>query len=296
MGPEFRALARGPGQLSMTSVLFDVGGTWIRGAVLGPNGPTTPVRRATPKTGAGLVDELVRMTGALVANASAKAAGVLVAIPGEIEPDTGAVVFAGNLNASGLPLRAELERALGVPGVVVNDTNAQALAVPTHGLGSLLYIAAGSGVGGALVEDGRLVVGGGFAGEIGHVQVAPSATITTPRCYCGRTRCLELFASGTALERQLGPAWWERGDDDVAVQAALNTSARLLADAIDTARVLFDPRTIHVASFLCRYEVVVGTLTQLISQHRVPHHEVILTTSDDPTELTFRGLARLAGR
>lgn len=278
----------------MTAVLFDVGGTWIRAAMLRPDGPTSSVRRPTPATSTDLVREVVQMARELVSADGCCLSGVYVSIPGTVDSETGLVLSAGNVNVSGVHLGAELELELGVPSLVVNDTNAQAMALSPSSPSPLLYVAIGSGVGGAMVDGGRLVAGAGFAGEIGHLQVAARSELSASRCYCGRSRCLEMFTSGIALERQLGETWWER--EDPPTVGVLKEATHLLADAVDAARVLLDPRAIHVASFLCRYDVVIATLTERIREPVFPRKDVTLTTSTDPSQLALKGLARLVHR
>ncbi len=95
----------------------------------------------------------------------------------------------------------------GLPCAVDNDVNcaarAEALVRGGRECEDMLFVAVGTGVGGALVLEGQLWRGaGGFAGEIGHLSVSR----TGPRCVCGRKGCLTVLASGTAIERRLGIA------------------------------------------------------------------------------------------
>ena len=84
--------------------------------------------------------------------------------------------------------------------MVENDANLAALA--EHRLGAarghrhVVMVTLGTGIGGGIVADGRVQVGGtGFAGEIGHMVVDPAG----PACPCGRRGCWERFASGAGL-------------------------------------------------------------------------------------------------
>ena len=86
------------------------------------------------------------------------------------------------------------------PVIVDNDANVAALAELTHGaaqgMDSFLLVTLGTGVGGGIVSDGKVVRGAhGFAAEIGHFQVDPNG----PRCACGEIGHWEAVASGTAL-------------------------------------------------------------------------------------------------
>jgi glucokinase len=110
---------------------------------------------------------------------------------------SGRVLSASNLGLKGLDLRAELEGRLLLPVRVVNDTQAVALAeLSTADEGeTAVFLSVGTGIGGAVVHDGRLFSGRGAAGDFGHMQLA----VDGPRCVCGARGCLEQLASGRVL-------------------------------------------------------------------------------------------------
>ena len=115
----------------------------------------------------------------------------------------------------GVDLRPELASRLGCQVLVVNDVQAAALvessATPPGSTVVLLKV--GTGVGGAIVDDGRLVLGRGAAGDFGHTPVV----IGGPLCVCGARGCLEQLVSGRVL-------------DDAARELASNTKSAVLAD------------------------------------------------------------------
>jgi glucokinase len=142
-------------------------------------------------------------------------------------------------------LADELGAATGLPCAVDNDVNAAAVCeAAARGLGgeSMLFIAIGTGIGGAITL-GREVWRGasGVAGEIGNIVVDRGG----PRCWCGRRGCLNALASGSAIERAAGippgslAARWAAGDVDVA--NAVDDAARALATAIGNAINLLNP-------------------------------------------------------
>ena len=101
------------------------------------------------------------------------------------------------------PLRARLASRITIPVVVDNDANTAALGESRFGAGAghrfVLCITLGTGIGGAIVIDGRVYRGAnGMAGEFGHMQVVPDGH----RCACGNRGCWEQYASGNALERE----------------------------------------------------------------------------------------------
>jgi predicted NBD/HSP70 family sugar kinase len=127
--------------------------------------------------------------------------GVGVAIPGLVDQATGTCVLAPNLRWYDVPVRAELSRALKAPLTVRNITQAAAVAEgrlgAARGVRSFAWVYVGTGVGAALVVDGRVLYGkNGFSGELGHCAVNGNPA----PCGCGRTGCIETVASGTAIE------------------------------------------------------------------------------------------------
>ncbi|BDZ49367.1 hypothetical protein GCM10025867_16080 [Frondihabitans sucicola] len=129
--------------------------------------------------------------------------GCGIGAAGVVDPATGAVVSATDSlpGWEGTPLRAELERRLDLRVTALNDVQAHALGEAVRGAGrghsSVLTVAAGTGVGGALVVDGRLVSGRrGAAGHFGHI--ASPAAVGRP-CPCGGAGHVEAIASGPAV-------------------------------------------------------------------------------------------------
>lgn len=127
--------------------------------------------------------------------------GVGIAVPGLVDHRTGQCVLAPNLGWRGVPVRDALQEALAAPVTVRNSTQAGAIAEArlgaTAATKSFAWIYIGTGIGGAIVMDGRMVHGKrGYTGELGHWQAVPDG----PPCKCGRSGCLETVASDFALE------------------------------------------------------------------------------------------------
>lgn len=104
-----------------------------------------------------------------------------------------------------LPLAADLRERLGVPVFLDRDTVGAAIAEATAGAArgarDFVYVTISTGIGGAIVIEGRVVRGvSGTAGEIGHWPVDPNG----PRCGCGAFGCVEAMASGSAIARAFG--------------------------------------------------------------------------------------------
>jgi glucokinase len=114
----------------------------------------------------------------------------------------GVMRFAPNVAWREFPLAERVERAVGVPVLVDNDANVAAWGEYRFGAGrgssSILLVTVGTGIGGGIVDRGKLFRGAhGFAGEIGHIIVEPNG----PRCGCGNLGCWEQVASGRAIDR-----------------------------------------------------------------------------------------------
>ncbi|MGY1847886.1 ROK family protein [Blastococcus sp. SYSU DS1021] len=188
------------------SVGLDIGGTKVLGVLLGPDGAVLRTLRVPTRPGVpGVVDtaeEVVRRLCADAGVAPRALAGVGAGVPGLVDPATGRLSYAVNLgiHERGVDLAPVLAARLdGVPVVLENDLNAAAVgAARLLGLpGDLALLALGTGVAAGLLLGGELRRGRhGAAGEIGHLPYDPAG----PRCPCGQLGCLELYASGAALD------------------------------------------------------------------------------------------------
>ncbi len=184
------------------SVGIDVGGTKIAGGVVDEAGRIlATARRESPATD---TDAIERTIEALVAElrGTFDLVAVGVGAAGFVDSTRSVVMFAPNLAWRDEPLRADLERRIGLPVVIENDANAAAWGEFTFGAGEdvsdSLLVTLGTGVGGGIVLNGELHRGAfGVAAEIGHMRVVPDGRL----CGCGNRGCWEQYASGTALVR-----------------------------------------------------------------------------------------------
>lgn len=117
---------------------------------------------------------------------------------------TGNIEFAPNLPWKGvIPFANLMADKFGIPAALTNDANAAAVGEMTYGaargMKNFIMITLGTGVGSGIVIDGKVVYGhDGFAGELGHVNVMRN---NGRLCGCGRTGCLEAYASATGVAR-----------------------------------------------------------------------------------------------
>lgn len=130
--------------------------------------------------------------------------GVAISIAGVVDSETGLIRVANIPCADGRDLAAEIGAAFGLPVIILNDADCFALAEARRGAGAghrnVFGIILGTGVGGGLVIDGRLVSGaGGYAGEWGHGPVL-AAPYDFP-CGCGLCGCIDAVCGARGLER-----------------------------------------------------------------------------------------------
>lgn len=147
---------------------------------------------------AGAVDLAARAAGLRLA--SVKSVGVGVA--GQCLARTGVILNAPNLGWRDVAFGDLLSKALRKPVRIANDLSAAAWGERSFGaakgIDDVVLVFVGSGVGSALILDGRLYGGAtGVAAEFGHIKVRPRRSSTKPRqCGCGEMNCLEAFTSG----------------------------------------------------------------------------------------------------
>jgi glucokinase len=189
---------------------LDLGGTKIQAVVTGRAARVLGAgRRNTPTRGGpeAVVAELAGTVGDALAQGGidpARLRGVGVGAPGSIDPAAGVVFEAVNIEGwdAPFPLGPALAAELGVPVAIANDVSVAVEAERRYGVGreyrSFLGVFWGTGVGGGLVVDGRLLHGRGSAGEIGHVCAKPGGR----RCNCGLRGCVEAYAGRGALEER----------------------------------------------------------------------------------------------
>jgi glucokinase len=152
-----------------------------------------------------LLDRVVDAVEEARAAVGGEVAGVGFGIPCLMDQTRGMAVVAVNLALADVPFRDVMAERTGLPAFVDNDANAALVA--EHGFGAArgarhaVMLTVGTGIGGALVVDGRLVHGAvGSAGELGHMVI----DMDGPPCQgaCPNRGCLEAMASGTALARE----------------------------------------------------------------------------------------------
>jgi fructokinase len=183
---------------------IDLGGTKIEALALDGDGREVFRKRVSTPRGdyaatIAAVQHLVQQIGE---------GTVGIGIPGAESQATGLIKNANSTWLIGKPLRKDLEAALGRPVRLENDANCFALSEAVDGAGkgaSVVFgVILGTGVGGGIVVDGKIMRGANaIAGEWGHNPLPQPAErdFPLPPCYCGRAGCIETYLSGPGLSR-----------------------------------------------------------------------------------------------
>jgi fructokinase len=185
---------------------IDLGGTKTEIIALTAAGVALRRRISTPRDYDGLIRALAELVQGAEAELGARGT-VGMAIPGTESFGTDLIKNANTVYLNGKPLRRDLETVLARPVRLANDANCFALSEASDGAAAgaatVFGVIAGTGVGGGVVIDGKVIGGAhGVGGEWGHIPLpAPSVEEVTnaPPCYCGKRGCLEAWCSGPGL-------------------------------------------------------------------------------------------------
>lgn len=188
----------------------DLGGSKIEIVALDGQGQECYRKRVATPAGyyAGTVAALVGLVRQAERDLGAQGS-VGIGTPGAISPATGRMKNCNSTCLNGQPLRDDLERALGRPVRLANDADCFALSEAIDGAAAgaagVFGVILGTGVGGGIVWQGRLLSGpNAIAGEWGHNPLPwpKPDELPGPVCYCGRRGCIETYLSGPGLSRQ----------------------------------------------------------------------------------------------
>ncbi|HLM44219.1 MAG TPA: ROK family protein [Myxococcaceae bacterium] len=183
----------------MPTLGIDLGGTFARAAVVDDQGRIVAASKIplAERSPVAVVEAIAHAAKAAVDAAATPVQGCGVGAAGQIHGDSGVLAVAPNLGWRNVPLGDMLKTRLGFSVRVVNDLSAAAWGELNAGAGrgahDMYTVFVGSGVGSAIIANGKLVNGGGgVAGELGHIKVMPNGR----RCGCGELGCLEAYVGG----------------------------------------------------------------------------------------------------
>ena len=291
---------------------IDLGGTKISALALDAGGRVRARRRISSPRGdyAATLAAICGLVQALEADLlpdDAPRARVGVGIPGTISPATGLVKNANSTWLIGRPLDRDLASALDRPVRLANDADCFALSEACDGAAAgsspVFGVILGTGVGGGIVIDGRLVTGpNAIAGEWGHnpLPQPTDAERPGPACYCGRRGCIETFLSGPGLAHDYARNAGDDGSEtradaaavarraqagDPAAAAALDRYTDRLARALGSVINVIDPARIvlggGVGNVQALYEELPQRLPAYVFSDRVDTEVVPPRHGDD---------------
>lgn len=220
---------------------IDIGGTNIRAARVAPDGTILDRRAvATDRDPTACLHTCLALIAAL---RDADTVAIGAGVPGQVDFDRQVALSGGYVDLSSLPFARLLAEGAGLPVTIDNDASmalvGEARVGAARGCANVVLFTIGTGIGGAILDNGRILRGRGTAGQLGHLVVMPEGR----PCVCGRRGCVETESSGTAFATHLAEAGLPphmRAQDllamegDLAAQTVLMRWAAPLRSAIDT--------------------------------------------------------------
>ena len=196
--------------------------------------------------------------------AGVRVGGLALAVPGPVDAERTRVIRPARMPGwDGINVAEEVARHCGLPAIIDNDARAGAIGesvyrrrlVGVAPIDTLIYVKAGSAIGGAYLVDGVPLVGqGGLAGDISHIPV--DAASGRP-CKCGNVGCLETIASADSIRADLAAAGLVY-ENNAQLLAAARAGVPAVATAIRQAGTLLGLSLAHLVSFLAPQGVILG--------------------------------------
>ena len=289
----------------------ELGGRHARVGLCAPGGELRATEEVAIDIASG-PDEVFDVVAATFSRLQAAAApgqemlGVGVALPGPVAFPDGRLVGPARMPGwSGYDVQSDLRARFQVSAVVENDAKAAAIGeyVTRRATGDMIYVKAGSGIGGCLVTDGRIYRGGrGLSGDLTHVRVADSGE---RECSCGSRGCLETVASGAALARELAgrgrPVTNLRDvvaatvDADPAVVTLVRQAGRLLGVALSGLVNFLNPDSVVIGGALSSLDVYVAAVKGMLYERCLPPltQSLVIEPSAAGPDAALIGLGRL---
>jgi fructokinase len=186
----------------------DLGGTKIEAIVIDRENNSVLLRKRidtqAEKGYENILNQIKILIEEVASETGVKPLKIGFSTPGTLDPGTQKLKNSNTVCMNGQPMKADLEKTLGLEVILANDANCFALAEATMGAAKnlnaevLFGVIMGTGVGGGLVVHNK-VIGGkhGIGGEWGHNVLDPNG----PACYCGKNGCNETIFAGPALEK-----------------------------------------------------------------------------------------------
>ena len=262
----------------MVRIGIDLGGSKIEAIALDSSG--REVFRKRVATPGGDYDATLGAISSLVKEIGEGSVGM--GIPGMLSSVTGLVKNANSTWLIGRDLKRDLEASLGREVRIDNDANCFALSEAVDGAGkgaSVVFgVILGTGVGGGIVVDGRVLGGANsIAGEWGHnpLPLPRQADLPLPKCYCGRAGCIETYLSGPGLARDHEVLTGQRlaPEQIVALEAeSLSRYEERLARSLASVINVLDPDVIVLGGGMSNVRRLYAEVPRLWGEHVFSDH------------------------
>ena len=275
---------------------IDLGGTFIKGGIVDDLGHII-IKEQTPtesEKGAGRVaTNIANLAKSLLTKMGLgvdDVEGLGMGVPGMIDSKNGNVIYSNNLKWKDFAIAEEVSRQTGLQVKIANDANVATLGEVKFGSAkayeNAVMLTIGTGVGGGIVADGRLIEGNKSAGaELGHAVVEANGEL----CTCGRRGCLEAYASATAIIRDTKRAMeahkdskmWELGsldkvtgktafdykDSDPYAKAVVDKYIKMLGFGLTNLANIFRPEVIILGGGVCAQgDALVKPLQEIVDK------------------------------
>jgi len=219
----------------------DLGGSHVMAATVDETGALgarheQDIEDRTPAAVCAIVEAMIK---AAIGDVKEKSiVGIGIGSPGNVDSATGVIRYSPNFSWTDVPLGKTMAAAFPMPVFVGNDARCATLGEYEFGAGrgthNFAFLTLGTGIGGGIVADGKLVLGNAMgAGEYGHHTIRPDGGFV---CGCGKIGCFEAQASGTGLIRHalaLAPSFPRSALLDVSREKLGSKAIRKAAQAGD---------------------------------------------------------------
>lgn len=179
----------------------DIGGTYIKAGVVDKQGLLISSIKVPTNSRSGKKEVINTIIFAVERLISQKVSSIGVGVPGSVDTEKGKILHSPNTPLSNVPLAKILQKRFKKKVILENDANCFGIAEAKVGAGrtykNVLCLTLGTGIGSALVVDGKLYKGRGGAPELGHTTI----NFKGPRCSCGSHGCVEEYLSSRGLLR-----------------------------------------------------------------------------------------------
>jgi predicted NBD/HSP70 family sugar kinase len=284
--------------------------TNLAGSILAERVGAMPVHDGAERTIGWIAGAGRQMLTDLDAGAG-KLIGVALSVPAPVDFDRGEVTGPSIMTGwEGIALEPLVRRSLDVPVVVENDVNARGFGeyqAHWRDRDEIFYVKAGTGIGSAIISDGSIFRGAnGAAGDIGHIRLEPESG---PLCRCGSLGCVEAYAAGWSVVRDLAAAGFDVADTAAALALVrsgapeavrlVRQAGRALGRAIACGVSLLNPRLVVVSGSLAQVsEHLISGVRETVYQYSLPlaTRELVVAVGRGDHHSGVLGAAHLAVR